>query len=169
MRQVIRYILIFIALLLLQVFLFNQVYFFVIAQPFIFFYIILLLPRMPYWATLLSGFFCGLAIDIFSGTPGINAAACTALAFARDPFTLFMKSTEPDQTYSASLKYLGFGRYFFYLFVVALYYQFIRQFLIIFSFNEIGYTLIRVLSNTLLSVIIIYSFEVIFFYRQAEK
>jgi len=169
MQQALRYILIFIALLLLQVFLFNNIYFFVVAQPFIFFYFILLLPSMPYWAMLLAGFFTGLAIDIFSGTPGVNAAACTALAFARDPFVRAMKRSEPDQAYSASLTYLGFGRFFFYLFVVALYYQLVRQFLIIFSFKEISFTLIRVVANTLLSVLFIYSFEVIFFYRNTGK
>lgn len=45
---------------------------------------ILLLPlQTPPMLLVLTGFFCGFLVDLFSGIPGLNAAAATFLAFCR--------------------------------------------------------------------------------------
>ena len=74
----------FIGLVLLQVLILNNVHIAGYATPFLYIYFILKFSsgtsrnELMLWA-----FFFGLTIDIFSDTPGMNAAATVLLAFLR--------------------------------------------------------------------------------------
>lgn len=74
----------FIGLVLLQVLVLNNVHIAGYATPFLYIYLLLVLPsttpriQLMFWA-----FGLGLAVDILSDTPGMNAAASTLLAFIR--------------------------------------------------------------------------------------
>ena len=74
----------FIGLVLLQVLILNNVHIAGYATPFLYIYFILKFSsgtsrnELMLWA-----FFFGLTIDIFSDTPGMNAAAAVLLAFLR--------------------------------------------------------------------------------------
>lgn len=46
-------------------------------------YIIALPFDTPPWASLVGGFILGMAMDVFSSTPGMHASACTLMAYAR--------------------------------------------------------------------------------------
>ena len=77
----------FVGLVLLQVLILNNVHIAGYATPFLYVYFILKFAsgtsrnELMLWA-----FFLGLAIDIFSNTPGMNAAATVFLAFVRPTF-----------------------------------------------------------------------------------
>ena len=73
----------FIGLVLLQVLILNNVHIAGYATPFLYIYLILKFEsETPRNALMLWAFFLGLTVDIFSDTPGMNAAATVALAAA---------------------------------------------------------------------------------------
>ncbi|HNQ38403.1 MAG TPA: rod shape-determining protein MreD, partial [Prolixibacteraceae bacterium] len=73
MRTWIRYPVMFVVLVLLQVLLFNQIHLGGFLNPFMYVLFILLLPlSMPRYAVLLLSFFLGMTIDWFSNSPGLH-------------------------------------------------------------------------------------------------
>ena len=77
----------FIGLVLLQVLILNNVHIAGYATPFLYIYLILKFESdVPRNALMLWAFFLGLAVDVFSDTPGMNAAATVLLAFLRPTF-----------------------------------------------------------------------------------
>ena len=80
----------FVGLILLQVLILNNVHIAGVATPFLYVYFILKFNSGTSRNELMVWGFCmGLAIDIFSNTPGMNAAATVLLAFLRPPHSLF--------------------------------------------------------------------------------
>lgn len=74
----------FIGLLLLQVLVIDNIRLGNYIHPYVYVLYILLLPfNIPNWKLLLAGFFMGFAVDLFNGTPGLNAAATVLMAFIR--------------------------------------------------------------------------------------
>ena len=77
----------FICLVLLQVLILNNVHIAGYATPFLYIYLILKFESDVSRNTLmLWAFFLGLTVDVFSDTPGMNAAATVLLAFLRPIF-----------------------------------------------------------------------------------
>lgn len=75
----------FITLLMLQVLLLDHLD---IASgwmvPYLYVLFLLMLPfDMPAWALLVAGALTGLAMDLFSSTPGMHMSACTVMMYAR--------------------------------------------------------------------------------------
>jgi len=65
-NSVIRYTVIFILLVLLQILLFNNIQFSGYVNPYVYIMFILLLPvEIPSWLLLILAFFTGMTIDIF--------------------------------------------------------------------------------------------------------
>jgi rod shape-determining protein MreD len=168
MITVIRYFLIFVMLLFMQVFVLDNIPPVVpFARPVLFFFFVLVLPQMPSWSFMLLGFLIGFIFDIFYQTPGINSAACVLLAFIRNPLLKIFKDDEEDVEYGIHVSYLGFSRFFFYILFTSFIFHLVIILLSVFSFAELGQTLLRIGINTAFSVILIYIFEIIFFYRKA--
>jgi hypothetical protein len=89
MNPIIKHSIRFILFILLQVFVLNTIpplHQFIV--PYIYFLYILWLPLgiSRFWLLLLA-FIFGLTLDYFTGTPGLHAAPCVAIAFLR-PFLL---------------------------------------------------------------------------------
>ena len=77
----IKRIMAFIVLVFFQVLVFNHVHLFGYATPFLYIYLLLKLNLGTSRAELLIwGFLLGLAVDIFSNTPGVSAASTTFYA-----------------------------------------------------------------------------------------
>lgn len=89
MNPIIKHILRFILLILLQVFVLNTIpplHQFIV--PYLYFLFILWLPvGISRIALLLVAFLFGLSLDYFTGTPGLHASPCLLIAFLR-PFLL---------------------------------------------------------------------------------
>lgn len=89
----------FIILALIQVLIFSQIHLFGYATAYIYLLFILKLPRRTSRNELLIwSFLSGTVVDIFCNTPGINAAAATAVAFIRNSIlsTFTQKETADD-------------------------------------------------------------------------
>jgi hypothetical protein len=88
MNELPKYIFRFVALVLLQVLVLDNIQLGGYINPFPYIYFILILPINTGRLTLLFfGFLLGITLDVFSATGGIHAAACTLIAFYR-PFLL---------------------------------------------------------------------------------
>lgn len=138
----------FVGLILLQVLILNNVHIAGVATPFLYVYFILKFNSGTSRNELMVWGFCmGLAIDIFSNTPGMNAAATVLLAFLRP---LFLRLFTPRDTLDSILKYL----------VVSV---FVHHFMLLtlefFSFTSIPLLLLRVVSSTILTITCIMAVE----------
>lgn len=166
MNPYLRMVIVFVLLLVAQVYVMDNIFIFRWGQPFIFFYFILLIPAMQPIILLPLVFVSGLILDGFTYSPGVHSATLLVLAFSRIPLVRIFKLPDGDELSEASLNYLGFRRYFFYLVFISLLFHTIKTFLIVFSLEEFGYTLLRILINTSLSVAFLFLFEILFFYKR---
>lgn len=99
-------------LTLIQALIFNQIHLFGYATAHIYLVFLLKLPRFTSRSeVLIWAFLFGLVVDIFGNTPGINACAATAMAFARgkllDAFT--QKSNVDD--FTPGVRTIGWSGY----------------------------------------------------------
>jgi rod shape-determining protein MreD len=167
MISFIKYFLMFLLILFLQAFVLNQIEVPDYSKPVLFFVFLIALPTLPGVWLMLIGFIGGLVFDILYGAPGINAAACVLLGFVKEPMIRLFKDDEENVEYSAHISYLGFARYFFFILLASFLFHLTTEFLAVFSLKQPGHTLLRVVINTFISVILIYIYEIIFFYRKA--
>lgn len=166
-NSVLRYVVIFTLLILLQVLLFNNIQFCGYVNPYVYLMFILLLPfEIPPWLLLLLSFATGMLIDLFSGSPGMHSSATLLAGFVR-PYVLRIIS--PRDGYEASLNpsmlVYGFKWFFFYTLIMVLVHHTALFYLEVFSFIDFFRTLLRVLLSSVFSITFILLFE---FYRRGK-
>lgn len=124
-KTIIRFIIIFIVLILAQVVVFNHLVLLGVAVPFVFIYGIIKLPvTLNVNWTMTLAFLTGLIVDIFSDTVGMNALACTIFAVTRIPVLRLYFPREEDMTDpEPSLRSLGPAIYMKYLASLSLLYS----------------------------------------------
>jgi len=156
-NQLLRYTIIYAVLLLLQIFLFNNIQFSGYVNPYVYILFVLLLPyKTSGWLLLIISFFAGFIMDIFMGTPGMHAGATVAAGFAR-PYILraisprdgYLPDTEP------SMALYGFNWFFFYSLLVVTVHHLVLFYLEIFSFESFFRTFLKVIFSTVFTVIFI--------------
>ncbi|KKB52758.1 rod shape-determining protein MreD [Parabacteroides sp. HGS0025] len=115
-NNLIRGLLYFVVLVLIQVLILNNIHFLRIATPFLYLYFIVKMPvGSPRDLVVLFSFLIGLVIDVFSNTSGMHAAACTLTGFIREPLIRFYMGKDlPDGIYP-SYKTFGYGGFFRYV------------------------------------------------------
>jgi len=148
MNSWLRYFFLFIVVVFLQVTIGNSIHLLGVAIPFLYIYFIIRLPlSLSVNWTLTLAFILGLVIDIFSNTPGMNALACTVVAFLRKPIlNLYTPRGEDYSESEPSIRYvLTFSLCFCTLLFV------IESF----SFFDIGRLVLRVLASTILTFLVI--------------
>ena len=166
MNSLLRNIIRFIFFILLQFYVLDNVpalHRFII--PVIYFLFILWLPFSisRFWL-LVIGFFTGLSYDYFAVTPGLHAAACVLIAYFR-PFIvniLIPKDTSEFNYSEPSAKAMGWAPYAVYVFVLSLLHH---GYLLLLEWLEVGNFLdflIKVVSTTAISVLLIFTAEILF-------
>ena len=115
-NNLIRGLLYFVVLVLIQVLILNNIHFLRIATPFLYLYFIVKMPvGSPRDLVVLFSYLIGLVIDAFSNTPGMHTAACTLTGFIREPLIRFYMGKDlPDGIYP-SYKTFGYGGFFRYV------------------------------------------------------
>jgi rod shape-determining protein MreD len=143
-------------LLLFQVLVLNHVHIYQYATPLFYVYFILKLNSQIERKALLGwAFAIGLCVDIFSNTPGLNAAAATLLAFVR-PFLLFAQTQrDPTENFEPGIAVMGFASFFRYALVCTLLFALVLNTLDTFSFFNIKTLLIKAGTDTLVTLICI--------------
>ena len=105
----------FIGLVLFQALVLNQMHIGGYATPFFYIYFILKFnSRISRNNLMLWAFALGLTVDMFSKTPGMNAAAATCLAFFRAPLIRLITLRDMDEGFRPGVKALGFSSFFRY-------------------------------------------------------
>ena len=133
--------------------------------PLIYFLFILWLPFSisRFWL-LIVGFITGLSYDYFTNTPGLHAAACVLIAYFR-PFIiniLIPKDTSEFNYNEPSAKAMGWAPYAVYVFVLSLLHH---GYLLLLEWLEFGSFLdfmIKVVSTTAISLLLIFTAEILF-------
>ena len=103
-----------IVLVLTQVLICNHIFIFNVAMAFVFIYVIIRMPMdMKTDALLTWAFVCGLLVDMFSDTPGVNSLACTVLAMVKRPcMYAYVPRDDRTKSITPSIKELGFAMRF---------------------------------------------------------
>jgi rod shape-determining protein MreD len=166
-NYIIRYSVIFLILILLQVLLFNNIQFSGYINPYVYIMLILLLPvEISPWLLLLISFFTGLIIDFFSGTPGVHTAATVFAGFLR-PNILRLFSPRDGYEVGAmpSMDIYGFRWFLFYTITVVIIHHLALFYIEVFRFADFFRTLLRVLLSSFFSVTFIIIAE---YYRKGR-
>ncbi|SDM44506.1 hypothetical protein SAMN05421813_11271 [Daejeonella rubra] len=160
----------FLLLIATQVFLLKNIGYYNLSIPYMYILFILILPfGIPNGLLFLFAFLTGLTIDVFYDTLGLNAAACTVMAFVRIVFiSLTVQRDGFDNEPEPSLGIMGFRWFIFYAFILTFSHHFILFTFENFKFTEIGYTLIRVILSTLFTVFLILITEFAFFRKKVR-
>jgi len=157
MNFIVKNIIRFIVLILLQVTVFNNIQLSGFINPYVYILFILLLPfETPPWILLFLSFFMGLSIDVFSNTIGIHASACVFMAFLR-PFVLNLISVRDnyESDIEQGLSIYGFSWFFKYALILTLAHHSFLFIVEVFSFHNFGDTLVRVILSSIFSLILI--------------
>lgn len=150
----------FIILVLFQVLILNQMHINGYATPFLYIYFILQFrSRAGQKELMVWAFILGLAIDMFSNTPGMNAAAATCLAFVRTIFLKMVTLRDLDENFHPSIKLMGFGPYFRYVLLCSTLFCILFFSINTFSFSHFFTTFFKILASTITTSLCIIGFE----------
>lgn len=160
-KELIRHTLFFLALVLVQVVVFNHICLFGLAIPFVFVYFIIKLPvtLAVNWTMTLS-FILGLTIDVFANTQGMNALACTIMAALRMPVLHLYFPRQDDLTNpEPAVRTLGLAVFMKYAGTLIAVYCSCYFIIEAFTFFNIGMLLLRILCSSILTFTIILALE----------
>lgn len=164
-NTLIRNILRFIVLLVVQVLVFDNLGFGTYIHPYVYVLFVLLLPfDTPKWRLLIDGFLIGMAVDIFNGTPGLNAGATVFMAFMR-PFIIGITSrkSDIDGKNAPTVTEMGLQWFAVYALLLILLHNLVLFWLEAFSIKLLGLiiaeTLLSAPITLLLIILIIYIFK----------
>lgn len=166
-NSILRFGLIFILLILLQLLVLNNIQFSGYVNPYVYILFLLLLPvEIPSWLLLIISFATGLIIDFFSGSPGMHSSATVMAGFAR-PYIL--RVIAPRDGYEAgsspSMLAYGFRWFLSYTLLIVLIHHTTLFYLEVFRFSEFFRTLLRVILSSLFTASFILLIE---FYRRGK-
>lgn len=145
-----------VALLALQVLVFNHIHLFGYATPVVYVYILCLQSldtSRSSW--LLWGFFTGMVADLFSETPGVGAASMTLTAMCAPVLLRLMVPKDSAEDMSPDYSTLGYWKFVWYVVLVVLLQQAVSLMLEVFSFFNVLDLLYTYLGSSLLTIIFI--------------
>lgn len=147
-------------LVLIQALILNNIQLFGYATPFLYVYLLLKFNvDMSRSSLLLWGFCLGLAVDVFSNTPGVNAAATVLLAFVRPFFIQLFSPRDCSDNFSPGIRSMGTIPFLKYVFLALLVHQTALFAILAFSFTHFLDLSLRIVSSTLMTVLCIWSIE----------
>lgn len=143
----------FVGLLLLQVLILNNVHIAGYATPFLYIYMIVKMEsETPRNGLMLWAFFLGLAIDLFSDTPGMNAASAVLLAFLRPLLLRLFAPRDLTGNFVPSARTMGTAAFLKYASACVLLHHAVLISLDYFSAVHIGLLALRILASTVLTL-----------------
>ena len=153
MKVWIKYPVMFVVLVLLQVLVFNQVQLTGFLNPYIYVLFILLLPvSMPQYQVLLFSFMIGISVDWFSNTLGLHAASSVLMGFMRLPVMNLVSQRESDQVNYPGLRQTGWRWFLLYASILVVIHHFFLFFTEVFSFAGFFRTLLRSVASSAFTI-----------------
>jgi hypothetical protein len=160
MKYILRQILVASLLIILQVFVLDNlqtrgIMGTLIAFSVYFFYILTLPTGISQSHLFLVSFILGLAVDLFSDTLGIHIAACVFVAFARiQILPFFMGSRQQKQSARSSVYSMGIIPLLYYTLILSFCFHSALCMLEVFSFDYFYITIARIIIGSIISTLI---------------
>ncbi|MEI6949126.1 rod shape-determining protein MreD [Paraflavisolibacter sp. H34] len=133
--------------------------------PYIYYLFLLWLPyNTPRLGLLFIGFITGLSLDYFKMTPGLHTAACILVAYVR-PFIITLLSPKEKTEFThkePSPRGMGWSPYLVYAFFLTLLHHTYLVFLEWFQFGTLLAFLVKVVSTTAISMLLVVIVELLF-------
>ena len=153
MRTRIKYLFMFFTVVLLQVFILNQINLGGFLNPYIYILFILLLPiSMPRYQVLLLSFLTGITIDWFSNTLGLHAASTVLIGFLRSPVMSLVTLREAEQSDYPGLNQTGLRWFLTYTSIMVIIHHMFLFYLEVFSFENFFRTLLRTILSSIFTI-----------------
>jgi len=165
--HLLKYSLVFVVSVLLQVLIFNNILIFRVISPFFYILFILLLPfYTPRALLLFLSFLLGLTVDIFTNTPGVHASACLLIGFIRPGVLQLISSRETLESVSAPrVQNMGFNWFAGYTAFLVITHHLFLFFIEAFTFDGFLLTLLKIILSSALSVGLILLSQFLIFRR----
>ncbi len=149
-----------VALVALQMVLFNHIHLFGYATPLPYVFLLLLFPKdAPRWGVLLWGFACGLLCDVVSLSLGIGAGAMTLTALVQPVFLRLFAPKDSAEDLQASFYSLGMAAYCRYSALTTLVFTLAYFLLLSFNFFHLKDFCIACVSSWLITYLFCLAFE----------
>ena len=163
MNSVLKNISRFVLFLAIQIIILNEVpplHQFITPYLYFIFLLWLLFGTKRITLTLL-GFVTGFTLDLFTNTPGLHAAACSAVGYFRPTLLnlLLAQETSEDFNREPRISSMGWAPYAFYIFSLSFLHHFYLVLLEWLQFGSFGYFLGKVILTTLVSILLIFIVE----------
>ena len=150
----------FIVLCMAQVLILNHIHLFDVAIPLLYVYFTITFHRgTPKWMILLWSFVLGLAIDVFSNTPGLAAGSLTLIA-AIQPYLLeLFVPRDSAENLEVSISTLGIGKFILFSVILLVVYFMVVFALEAFSFYNWQHWLVCAGASSLLTFALMIAIE----------
>lgn len=158
MVKTIEYIVTFVVLILLQVFIFDNINILGYVSPYIYILIIIMLPMQISTSVLmLIGFGTGAIMDLISGNAGLSVMVTTWIAFTR-PFVLEIVCGRDtiNEGGTPSIKTMGRSHFIVYISLMTLLYNTPYFLLENMTLTDISHTALRVVFSSIFTATVIY-------------
>lgn len=155
-RLLIKYSVMFVSLVLVQVLIFNQVQFGGFFNPYVYILFVILLPlSTPRYLVLILAFALGFIIDIFSNSLGVHSAATVFIAYMRPLVIRIISNREDDKSDYPGLHQNKLIWFVSYVVFMVLLHHLLLFYLEVYTFANFLNTLFRVVLSSLFSIIVI--------------
>lgn len=154
----------FVVLVLLQVGVLNHVQLGGFINPYLYILFIIMLPfGTPGWLILILSFLMGISIDAFCNSPGIHTSATVFVGFLR-PYILSAllprESVEPSDT--PTIRFYGIGWFFKYSLVIVFLHHIFLFVIEVFKFDSLHLILLRAVLSVVFTMILIFLSQFLF-------
>lgn len=159
-----RYVLLFVVLVLAQVLICNNILLFGIAIPFVFIYFILVLPlNTSLNLLMLLAFLMGFLVDLFSDTMGLNSMACLLLSVLKKPmFYAYISKEDKFLNAVPCISTMGWISYLKFILSSSAVFCFLIFGIELFSFASFGRILAMASASTLFTLVLLLATDAVF-------
>lgn len=154
----------FITLVLFQALVLNHIELGGYLNPFLYVLFVLMLPfETPEWLVLVLGFVLGLAVDMFTDTPGMHAMATVFVAYMRKYILRLMAPREGyESNFNPTFRQMGLQWFFIYSSILVFIHHFILFYVEVFRFSDFFATFVKVIFSSLFTLLLIFITQFIF-------
>jgi hypothetical protein len=158
----------FLVLVVMQVFLFKNMGYYNLINPYPYVLFLLLLPfGIPNALLFAIAFFTGLTVDMFYDTLGVNAAASVTLALARISFlNITLEAENHDKMGTPLLGEVAFKWFLPYVVISTFTHHLVLYLLATFTFRQFHLTLFSTILSCIFTVLIILIFSLLFYKKK---
>ena len=160
-RETVLSIFRFILLIVLQIFVLNNIQFSGFVNPYLYVLFILLLPfETPGWLILLSAFVLGFVIDVASTTIGYHIIATVFMAYFRVHLLRFIAPHDGYETgMSPTIQSLGITWFLKYAIILTVAHHFVLFWIEAFRISDLLPATLRALASSIFTIILIVIYQ----------